>query len=768
MSPRQFVLLCMLSLSTFAYPRSTGSDSLLITYDYMVADAGRFVALRQAQIDSICALPASAANSLQIAELYVPYKSDLALHYYSEAIDAHEQNISTLAAIRRIRLLASIGNYDAAFSERSKLPPIPDAYRVTYYDAMYRLYNEASMSTKLQSYADYYRTNGSAYADSLITYCEAQGWRPMEYFRQCITRANSRRDYLTALAYTDSAMARLTPQMHDYAIFAFERAIIYREMGNTQSFHQWLLRSAIADVQCGVTDNGSSWMVAMEAYNTGDLDRAYRYINYSVNNANTFNAVTRYQQIAPLALMITRTHEDEQEQFNFRLWAAVIGLIVVILGIIAAVFVAHKRNNELHALNRKLRTLNSQLEESNMVKEQYICRYLEVYSNMIDRMARMARKTEKDPDAFLRKEMMVFYRDFDQTFLTLYPTFVNDFNALLRPEARIMPKQGDILTTELRIFALVRLGIDASAKIAQLLRYAPNTIYNYRAQIRNAAITGKDDFERQVRHIGRSVVSGALTCLVLLFSALLPSCGGDNPDKIKPIELQQGCYTSCDTAYVLVFPENQHDGQYVSLIQLTDTSTIALVPELLTDYNDTTGKAVLFVADETVRFRTNGKDSVWLWGEADTIPFVRKAEVEYAPRKLTGEWRMSYPVNEYMSIRILDAVITDDLHCDITFNIPDSAQLVAMIEMMGAMEGMEGAEDLSEMLPEGITVSDLLEALPKGMTGTIWYSAHAGMGVFVPDSEDTTSNYGLFFTTPNGKTIRIPFGEESLNLTRIK
>ena len=138
-----------------------------------------------------------------------------------------------------------------------------------------------------------------------------------------------------------------------------------------------------------------------------------------------------------------------------------------------------------------------------MVKEQYICRYLEVYSDMIDRMAHMARKTEKNPDAFLRKEMLAYYRDFDQTFLSLYPTFVSDFNALLRPEARILPKQGDILTTELRIFALVRLGIDASAKIAQLLHYAPNTIYNYRAQIRNAALTDKDDFERRVRLIGR-------------------------------------------------------------------------------------------------------------------------------------------------------------------------------------------------------------------------------------------------------------------------
>ena len=98
--------------------------------------------------------------------------------------------------------------------------------------------------------------------------------------------------------------------------------------------------------------------------------------------------------------------------------------------------------------------------------------------------------------------MAAFYRNFDQTFVTLYPMFVKDFNALLRPECQIIPKQGELLTTELRIFALIRLGIDSSSKIAQLLSYSPNTIYNYRAQIRNHAID-RDRFEEQVHHIGR-------------------------------------------------------------------------------------------------------------------------------------------------------------------------------------------------------------------------------------------------------------------------
>lgn len=481
------------------------TDSLLSVYDRVVDEAAYYIGLRQAAIDSCKALPDDAQQLLQIAELYFPYRSDSALHYYSRAIETGGEKVALLASIRRIRLLATIGDHDVAFREKEALHAVPDAYKVTYFDAMYRLYSEAALTAKLRAYSEEYWTYAHAYADSLVAYCEAKGIRPLDYWRRRITQTNDKRDYLTSLAYTDSALMQLTPQQHDYAIFAFERAVTYRDMGDIQTFYQWLIRSAITDTRCGITDNGSSWMIAMEAYNKGDLERAYRYINYSVSNANIFHATTRYQQIAPQALIIGRTYEDAQQKFNIRLWLTVIGLVIVLLVVGTAVFIAYKRNKELHALNSQLRLLNNQLEESNMVKEQYICRYLEVYSDMIDRMERMARKTEKNPDAFFRKEMTAFYRDFDQTFLSLYPTFVNDFNALLIPEARITPKQGDMLTTELRIFALVRLGIDASAKIAQLLHYAPNTIYNYRAQIRNAAISGKDDFERRVRLIGRQI-----------------------------------------------------------------------------------------------------------------------------------------------------------------------------------------------------------------------------------------------------------------------
>ena len=417
------VSLCLSCLAVARADNSLGvdsrTDSLLSVYDRMVDHAADYIALRQSSIDSL-RQNHSPLTTLRLAELYVPYRSDSALHYYNLAIASDDEQVASRAAIRRIRLLASIGDFDAAFRERKKVQDVAPSNRVIYYDAMYRLYSEAAMSAKLQSYSDEYWTQAHAYADSLIAYCDANALRPSEYWRQRISQANSRRDFYTALACTDSALMSLTPEQHEYAIFAFERAVIYRDMGDIQTYYQWLIRSAITDVRCGVTDNGSSWMIAMEAYEKGNLERAYRYINYSISNATIFHATTRYQQIAPVALIISRTHEEQQVLFNVRLWVTVIGLIFVVLCVVIAVFVAYKRNRELSILNSQLSTLNNQLLESNMVKEQYICRYLEVYSDMIDRMARLARKTEKNPDAFLRKEMLAYYRDFDQTFLLLF------------------------------------------------------------------------------------------------------------------------------------------------------------------------------------------------------------------------------------------------------------------------------------------------------------------------------------------------------------
>lgn len=173
-------------------------------------------------------------------------------------------------------------------------------------------------------------------------------------------------------------------------------------------------------------------------------------------------------------------------------------------------------NKQLSAKNEEFAILNSQLSESNRVKEEYIGRFMSLCSQYIDKiddyrkMVNRKMKNKELDDLFRlskstelkEKELEDLYQNFDSVFLHLFPNFVNDFNALLQPDMRVQPKGEGRLTTEIRIFALIRLGIEDSSKIAEFLHYSVNTIYNYRARIKNGALDNRESFERRVKQLG--------------------------------------------------------------------------------------------------------------------------------------------------------------------------------------------------------------------------------------------------------------------------
>ena len=336
----------------------------------------------------------------------------------------------------------------------------------------------------------------------------------MELKKRQLIQAREQNDYELAIAISNEVLEYVAPSTHTYAIFAYETACIYSNMQDSLQHLEWLLRSSIADIRSGVCDNASSWTMASIMYEDGQLERAMKYIDYSQTNARFFNAKLRRLQINPLNNLISDTYQMQKEKMSRRLQWSVIGLIVLLATVIVLLLFSMHQNKRLHSFNKKQKQLNNQLKqlnaqllqlnqslrESDHVKEQYICKYLEVYSEYIQRITKMARKAGvKDPEGFMKQEMQQFYVHFDNTFLTIYHNFVMEFNKLLKPNHQIYPKQGELLTTELRIFALIRLGIDSSAKIAKLLCYSPNTIYNYRASMRNAALGDRDTFEERVK-----------------------------------------------------------------------------------------------------------------------------------------------------------------------------------------------------------------------------------------------------------------------------
>ena len=171
-----------------------------------------------------------------------------------------------------------------------------------------------------------------------------------------------------------------------------------------------------------------------------------------------------------------------------------------------------KANRNLGESNAKLQIINKDLIASDRIKEEYItlylnkCRkYLEAQEILRNQLFKLAQGHQWDElykklksSEILASEKERFYADFDELFLNLYPDFIRQFNSLLKPEAQIVPKNGEKLTTELRIFALIKLGIDDSSQIAKFLSYSLTTIYNYRSRVRNNALESKDDFETKV------------------------------------------------------------------------------------------------------------------------------------------------------------------------------------------------------------------------------------------------------------------------------
>ena len=507
---KRFILSAIFSVTVLAGWSMSTLDSLLTILDSEVAKSPFYIAAHQARIDSMRAIkPQSRALQLQIAREYQFFQSDSANAWFLKLLEAEEPYRSQ-AYIGLVELSSSIGKYGDGLTLISEAPEMHDSLRVNWLEAIWRLHTEAAARTGIPKIREQWLATARVYYDSLLYEMDQLAPHNTSIrLRREMLAATDAHDPKAALPINDTILSRVKEWSHPYAIEAYSRAMLYEQAGKDRKRIEWLTRSAIADVRCGITDNGSSWLVAKECYESGDLERAYHFSEYSLTNASFFNAPTRYIQTFALGHEISGSYEQRLHSYYVRLVFA-LGALVFALVIVAVVTLyAFRQNKRLHNLNREMQqfneqqqAVNRQLKAANKVKEQYICRYLEVYNDYIRRLTTMARKAgEKDSSAFMDREMENFYRSFDDTFLSLYGNFVQDFNALLKPEARLTPKPGERMTVEMRIFALILLGIDSSARIAELLCYSPNTISNYRVKIKNNALGNRDDFERQIRSL---------------------------------------------------------------------------------------------------------------------------------------------------------------------------------------------------------------------------------------------------------------------------
>jgi len=321
------------------------------------------------------------------------------------------------------------------------------------------------------------------------------------------------------------------------AAISYWLSVIYDREKSFDMEEKYLIISAICDITNAIKDNASLQRLAILYSERGDIDKAYKFITLAMDDAVQCNVKYRASEAMKSYPIINAAYQDKEarQKKELRIYLIFISILAIILGgAMFYIYAQMKRvsrirkelyhssvklielNQDIKESNKKLHDTNIQLIEANHVKEEYIVHFFNMCSEYIHKLDEYRKSLNKlatknamaelciklKSTTMVDSELQEFYKRFDNIFLNLFPTFVSEFNALLIEEEQFKLKNSELLNPELRIFALIRLGITDSVKIASFLRYSLNTIYNYRTKIRNKAAVSRDSFEKMVMKIG--------------------------------------------------------------------------------------------------------------------------------------------------------------------------------------------------------------------------------------------------------------------------
>ena len=546
------ITLISILFSLHIYAEST--NELLHRLDIVIAERAKYAAMKEGRINDYRRLAAITNNKMlkyrlygKIFDEYRYYNTDSAFHYSTLKINlAQELNSSEKLCDSRLNL-SDIFSLTGMFKEAVdilnsiKENSVPQ-YLIPYYYHLHKnIYGLMADYAVCENDKKKYNAFVVKYRDLLLS-IKPKG--TTEYAVIMSDKLIYEEKYDEALRLLNQEYVKLKKDDHNIAFLTYSLSQIYKARGDKENEKRYLVLSAISDLQSAVKEYVSLRELAILLYEQGDIDRAYQYLRCSLEDARACNARLRTVEISEILPIIDNAYQQEKESQKSKIYHYLVYISILSLILIGAIFVLYKQkcklttvrrnlnlaNEELNELNKtlvgvnkefqssneKLKQANDVLSEANTIKEEYIGRYMDQCSTYIEKIDAYRRKLYKiaashdmeklfegiKSTAYIEQELKEFYSSFDNTFFRLFPNFVVDFNKLLNDEDKIYPKNDNELNTELRIYALIRLGITDSVKIAQFLRYSVTTIYNYRTRIRNKAKGEREKFEEKVMHIG--------------------------------------------------------------------------------------------------------------------------------------------------------------------------------------------------------------------------------------------------------------------------
>ena len=456
----------------------------------------------------------------QIFKAYARYQTDSAAVYLEKMAQTPpwDENQTFLQRMGQAEIYAVTGNYADAemLLHQVDTRHLEPAIRLEYYHLSRTLYGwMANFSIQPQSKKKLTELT-NLYRDSILMH------EPPGINRDIVRADSANINHLPELALSISIVDTAQAQNNELIFIHYNMAVAYGQMGNRDLQMYYLALTAIEDIRKGTAEYEALPRLAQLCYEENQLYRAYRYLVCTMEDASFCKARLRTIEVSNIFPIIDRAYKKQEAERKRTAHMLIYGLCALAFLLVIMVFYLRQQMLRLSATRKELKQANEQLKNSNKnliatdkVKEEYIARYLDRCRNYIDTLelfrrtllkrfkAHQMEELYKDlkSEETIHREQERFFEEFDSTFLNLHPNFVRDFNALLQPEARIEPKGGELLNTELRIFALIRLGVTDSQRIAHFLNYSVATIYSYRSKVRNKSLGDKNNFEQEVMEI---------------------------------------------------------------------------------------------------------------------------------------------------------------------------------------------------------------------------------------------------------------------------
>ena len=539
MKPKLYLICFFIAISLQTVnAQQTDIDRLYNTIDSLIEHRSELLAEKEIRLKALKDGLQEGLDEDQLFKLneriydeYMAYNFDSAYYYINKNVErqralGHADRFAA-SAVRMAHILAVSGIFNNArlLLNEVRVEDISTANKIDYYEQQSEL---NLFRSEMANFTPLF----PAYIDSMQHYrqkiLEIAPHDSYNYIFNLATYTCEQGEVDKAIKMLEDYLPKLRQGDRHYSIVTSTLAFFYTHKDQPETREKYLLLSAISDLRASILENNSLRELSIILLERQEYKKAYNYLQQASEDAKLYGSRLRSLQAARLAPLITQAYDTERVRTQNRTYILLAILSVITLLLIgtsafilsmmrkrrAAIEKINTLNQELERRNAAIEAANNEMKESNRIKDEYIGRFLELSSKYIQRgedraklLNRLARDkkmaelyAELKSSASLNESIRLFYQNFDTAFLNIYPNFIKEVNSLMANGNQFEVDGGQKLTTELRILALIRLGINDNQKIADILRSSITTIYTYRSKIKSRALS-KDTFEDEIRII---------------------------------------------------------------------------------------------------------------------------------------------------------------------------------------------------------------------------------------------------------------------------